>query len=94
MLLNLAIPSISEPMQLITLAKAIWDEWASMYGYESNVVEVYEQLFKAKQSRRRLQDYYANISGLLTQLERYQSYTTDLTTQHCYREELIVIIFL
>ena len=50
-LLKLAIPSISEPMQLITLSKAIWDEWASMYGYESNIsqfVEVYEQLFKVK----------------------------------------------
>ena len=44
-LLKLAILSIGEPMRLITLTKAIWDEWASMYGYESNIsriVEVYE----------------------------------------------------
>ena len=68
-LLKQVIPSISEPMQLITSTKAIWDEWAFMYGYESNIsqiVEVYEQLFKAKQSWYYLQDYYASICGLLT----------------------------
>ena len=96
-LFKLEIPFISEPMQLITPTKAIWDEWASMYGYESNIsqiVEVYVQLFKTKQSRCRLQDYYANIHQLLTQLELYKPYTTDLTTQHRYREELVVVIFL
>ena len=73
-LLKLVILSISEPMQLITSTKAIWDKWAFMYGYESNVsqiVEVYEQLFKVKQLGCRLQDYYASIHGLLTQLELY-----------------------
>ena len=68
-----------------------------MYGCESNIyhtVEVYEQLFKAKQSGHRLQGYYANIHGLLTQLELYQPYTTGLTTQRRYREELVVDIFL
>ena len=36
-LLKLVIPSISEPIQLITLTKAIWDEWASTNGYVSNI---------------------------------------------------------
>ena len=84
-------------MQLITQTKAIWDEWASRYGYESNIsqiIEVYEQLFKAKQSAHCLQDYYVSTHGLLTQLEMYKLYTIDLTTQHCYREELATTIFL
>ena len=91
-LLKLGIPSISESVQLIIPTKAIWDEWSSMYGYESNVswiVKVYEQLFKAKQLGRRLQDYYASIHGLFTKLELYQPYTTNLMTQWHYREELV-----
>ena len=57
-LLKLEIPSISEPMQLITLTKA------PMYGYETNIsriIELYVEFFKAKQSRHCLQDYYASI---------------------------------
>ena len=68
-LLMLAILSISEPIQFITLTKAISDKWASMYGYDSNIygiVKVYEQLFKVEQSRHPLQDYYASICELLT----------------------------
>ena len=68
-----------------------------MYVYESNIsrfVEVYEQLFKTKQLGCRPQDYYVSICGLLIQLELYQPYTTDLTTQRRYREELVVAIFL
>ena len=68
-----------------------------MYDYESNIswtIEVYEQLFKAKQLRNCVQDYYASIRGLLTQLELYQPFMIDLITQHGYREELIVDIFL
>ena len=68
-LLKLAISLISEPIQLITPTKAIWDKWASMYGYESNIswiVEVCEQLIKAKWSGCRLQNYYVNIHGLLS----------------------------
>ena len=41
-----------------------------------------------------IQDYYASIRGLLTQLELYQPYMTDLITQHHYGEELIVDISL
>ena len=96
-LLKLEIPSICELMHIITPTKAIWDEWASIYRYESNIsriVEVYEQLFKVKQSRHRLQDNYANISGLLTQLKLYQPYTADLINQSCYQEELDFAIFL
>ena len=43
--LKLVIPLISKPMQLITSAKAMWDESDSIFGYESNIsqiVEVYE----------------------------------------------------
>ena len=48
----------------------------------------------AKHSRHLLQDYYANIRGLLTQLELYHPYTIDRMTQGNYQEELIVVIFL
>ena len=78
-------------LQLIIPTKAIWDEWSSMYSYESNIswiVEVSEQLFKAKQSGRRLRDYYASIHGLFTELELYRPYRTNLMTQRHYREEL------
>ena len=86
-LLKLEIPSISELMHLITPTKAIWDERASMYDYESNIswiVEVYKQLFKSKQSGCHLEDYYVSIHGLLTQLELYKPYMIDLMTQHRY----------
>ena len=85
-MLKLPIPSISESMQLIMPTKAIWDELDSMYGYESiisRIVEVYEQLFKVNQLGCCLQDYYAKICGLLTQLELYQPYMTDLTRGAC-----------
>ena len=68
-----------------------------MYGYESNIfqiVQVYQKLFKVKKSGHHLQDCYANIYGLLTQLELYNPYIIDLTNQHRYREELVVAIFL
>ena len=41
-----------------------------------------------------LQDYYASIHGLLTQLVWYHLYTTNLMTQRHYREELAAAIFL
>ena len=68
-----------------------------MYGYEFNIswiFEVYEKLFKVKHSGHCLQEYYAIIHGLLTQLKLYQLYTTDLTTQWSFQEDLIVAIFL
>ena len=52
------------------------------------------KLFKAKLSRCRLQDYYVSIHGLLTQLELYQPYATNLMTQCRDREDLAVAIFL
>ena len=68
-----------------------------MYDYESNIswiMEVYEQLFKAKQSRHCLWNCYASIHGVLTQSELYQSYTIDLMTQCRYRDDLVVATFL
>ena len=68
-----------------------------MYVYKSNIswiIELYEQFFKEKKLGGHSQDYYASIRGLLTQLELYHLYTIDLTTQHHYREELVVVIFL
>ena len=35
LLLKLVIPSVNEPIQLITPTKTIWEKWASMYGYKS-----------------------------------------------------------
>ena len=60
-MLKMAIPAIAEPMQLISPSRAIWDEWARMYGYQSNIgrtVDIFEGLFKTKQAGRSLQDYY------------------------------------
>ena len=84
-------------MQLISPSKAIWDEWARMYGYRSNIgrtVEVVEGLFHARQGDRPLQEFYAELRTLLNQLEIYQPYTADLATQRRYREELAVGLFL
>ena len=50
-LLKLTIHFISEPMKLIKHTKAVWHEWSYVYGTKFNIsriVEVYEQLFKAK----------------------------------------------
>ena len=55
---------------------------------------MYQKLFKVKKSGHHLQDCYANIYGLLTQLELYNPYIIDLTNQHRCREELVVAIFL
>ena len=96
-LLKMAIPVIAEPMHLISPSKAIWDEWARMYGYRSNIgrtVEVVEGLFHARQGDRPLQEFYAELRSLLNQLEIYQPYTADLATQRRYREELAVGLFL
>ena len=96
-MLKMAIPAIAEPMQLISPSRAIWDEWARMYGYQSNIgrtVDIFEGLFKTKQAGRSLQDYYGSLRSLLTQLEVHQPYTTDIATQRCYREELAVALFL
>ena len=96
-MLKMAIPEISEPMQLISPSRAIWDEWARMYGYQSNIgrtVDIFEGLFKTKQAGRSLQDYYGSLRSLLTQLEVHQPYTTDIATQRRYREELAVALFL
>ena len=93
----MTIPVIAEPMQLIFPSKAIWDEWARMYGYRSNIgrtVEVVEGLFHARQGDRPLQEFYAELRSLLNQLEIYQPYTADLATQRRYREELAVGLFL
>ena len=68
-----------------------------MYGYESNIsriIEVYEQLLNAKQLGHHVLEYYANICGLLTQLELYQPDKNDLMTQRCCREDLTIAIFL
>ena len=42
-LLKLVIPSTSDEWTM-------WDEWTSMYGYESNIskiIEIHEEFFKA-----------------------------------------------
>ena len=96
-LLKMTIPAIAEPMQLITPSKAIWEEWMRMYGYKSNIsrtVDVFENLFKSKQAGRALQEFYGQLRGLLNQLEIYQPYSADITTQRRYREELAVALFL
>ena len=96
-MLKMAIPAIAEPMQLISPSRAIWDEWARMYGYQSNIgrtVDIFEGLFKTKQAGRSLQDYYGSLRSLLTQLEVHQPYMTDIATQRRYREELAVALFL
>ncbi|XP_078429368.1 uncharacterized protein LOC144701428 [Wolffia australiana] len=96
-LLKMAIPTIAEPMQLLSPSKAIWDEWALMYGYRSNIgrtVEIVEGMFRSRQGTRSLQEFYATLRSLLNQLEIYQPYTPDLTVQRCYREEIAVRLFL
>ncbi|XP_078439258.1 uncharacterized protein LOC144709554 [Wolffia australiana] len=96
-LLKMAIPTIAEPMQLLSPSKAIWDEWARMYGYHSNIgrtVEIVEGMFRARQGTRSLQEFYATLRSLLNQLEIYQPYTPDLTVQRRYREETAVGLFL
>ncbi|XP_078447656.1 uncharacterized protein LOC144716399 [Wolffia australiana] len=96
-LLKMAIPVIAEPMQLISPSKAIWDEWARMYGYRSNIgrtVEIVEGMFRALQGTRTLQDFYATLRSLLNQHKIYQPYTADLTVQRRYREEIVVGLFL
>ena len=96
-LLKMAIPSIAEPMQLISPSKTIWDEWTRMYGYRSNIsrtVDIFEGLFKTKQAGRSLQDFYGSLRALLNQLEIYQPFATDIATQRRYREELAVALFL
>jgi hypothetical protein len=96
-LLKMAVPAIAEPMQLISPSKAIWDEWARMYGYRSNItrtVDIFEGLFTTKQAGRPLQEFYGSLRSLLNQLEVYQPYTTDIATQRRYREELAVALFL
>ena len=93
----MVIPSISQPLQLITLNKAAWDEWAHMYRYVSNishVFDVYDQLFLVKNFRHYLQDNYTLVYELLNRLELYQMHTKDITTQCCYHEKLSVAIFL
>ncbi|XP_078436651.1 uncharacterized protein LOC144707428 [Wolffia australiana] len=96
-LLKMAIPTIAEPMQLLSPSKAIWDEWARMYGYRSNIgrtVEIVEGMFRARQGTRSLQEFYATLRSLLNQLEIYQPYTPDLTVQRRYHEETSVGLFL
>ncbi|XP_078445756.1 uncharacterized protein LOC144714839 [Wolffia australiana] len=96
-LLKMAIPTIAEPMQLLSPSKAIWDEWARMYGYRSNIgrtVEIVEGMFRARQGTRSLQEFYATLRSLLNQLEIYQPYTPDLTVKRRYREETAVGLFL
>ncbi|XP_078435034.1 uncharacterized protein LOC144706034 [Wolffia australiana] len=96
-LLKMAILTIVEPMQLLSPSKAIWDEWACMYGYRSNIgrtVEIVEGMFRARRCTRSLQEFYATLRSLLNQLEIYQPYTPDLTVQSHYREETAVGLFL
>ena len=44
----MAIPTIYEPMQPISISKAIWGKWTRIYRYESNIscnVDIYQSLF-------------------------------------------------
>ncbi|XP_078445042.1 uncharacterized protein LOC144714219 [Wolffia australiana] len=96
-LLKMAIPTIAKWMQLLSPSKAIWDEWARMYGYRSNIgrtVEIVEGMFCARQGIRSLQEFYATLRSLLNQLEIYQPYTPDLTVQRHYWKETTVGLFL
>ena len=36
-MLKIAIPCLSQPMELLSALKKIWDEWARMYGALGNI---------------------------------------------------------
>ena len=67
-MLKMLAPTLSKPMQLISLSMDIWDEWAHIYRYESNIshiANIFEYFFRTKQSRHCLHDFYAPLFCLL-----------------------------
>ena len=68
-----------------------------MYGASGNIaliLDTFEKVFKMKGTKGAIEDVYALLRGFLTQLEVYQTFTVDVATPLCYKETLVVSLFL
>ena len=65
----MAILYLCQCMELLSVLKKIWDEWAWMYGTSSNIaliVVTFEKIFKLKGFEGAIKDVYALLHGFLT----------------------------
>ena len=82
---KLTIPHLSQPMELLSPSKKIWDKWVCTYCAPGNIaliVGTFEKSFKLKGLEDDIEEVYTSLYGFLTQLDFYQPFTLYMAINH------------
>ncbi|OVA14978.1 hypothetical protein BVC80_65g25 [Macleaya cordata] len=90
-------PAVARSVQYMKTARLVWTRLKALYSQARNVSRIYDifdEMFKCRQSGKPLIEYYSLMSGLWDELDIYQPLSTSVEEMQKQREEFRVALFL